>query len=888
MPEPLSHLPQGVVGLTLAPGDRVQHYTVVELIGSGGTSAVFKAHDALLNRHVAIKQILLAPGEEADTYRARALAEAGIHKRAAAADPAMLVQLMDVVSDPRGVLLITEYVDGPSLEQIFEANPAPMEERQAMGILAGAAKGLASLHGAGILHRDLKPANILMPRSGGLRLADFGLSVAANSSQLMDQGTVRYLAPEVLQGQPATAASDLYALGMIAYEMLAGRAQYEEAFKAILRDQRNQAMRWVKWHTNPKIKPVPLAQLNPALSPAMLELVERLMDKDPLRRIGSADDLLNAIRTIVATPAPSAHTEGAPPPWLAQQGPVVPTSPAGATARIPQRKTWPLVAASVGVLVLLAAIGALWAKENAKPDPASADRARALALMNQGEAAWQAGDAASALAIFESMQDGGTHARRPGTTSRKFADAGAAKSRFRLAFGQKDYAKADAALADFERKAKQLEADAGYPVHGLKIVQPLQTEVAATLRNELGPRKDVADAIAEMQQLLDADKTRECMDKCTKWLKRAGLLPEETAQITALRAQCSLSGRELATQRLLDKANAAVKSGDSRTAQNMLEDEIKMRGEGVDPRVPQLLLDVQNGVKLNVIKAAYRAAQTPAEKISLLNAILALDPEFADKDKMPVYRAAQLLEQGNQAAAAGDWEAVEKSVSQGLALAPKDAELIQLGQLAARQLRDKKSVAEAEALFDSGDLAAAQTAYEKVADTVADKSVAKAAREKVTLCRGKIKILEAATLIKAGEYLKADLALKAAQADLPEDADIAAGFERIKELQGELKLRQAAEDMFNREEYAAAVPAYLKLTDYIKAHPGTGDAETTAERLRISRFETNMLKCKQAMDHSEWASANGFLSGANTYAKSAEERQRIKHRAAILEEITPK
>ncbi len=887
MPEPSSHLPQGVVGLTLAPGDRVQHYTVVELIGAGGTSAVFKAHDALLNRHVAIKQILLAPGEEADTYRARALAEAGIHKRAGAVDPSMLVQLMDVVSDPRGVLLITEYVDGPSLEQIFAANPAPMEERQALGILAGAAKGLSSLHGAGILHRDMKPANVLMPRAGGLRLADFGLSVSASSSQLMDQGTVRYLAPEVLQGQPASPASDLYALGMIAYEMLAGRGQYEEVFKAILRDQRNQSMRWVKWHTNPKIKPTPLGQLNPTLSPALLELVERLMDKDPLRRIGSAGDLLNAIRTIAAAPAPSAHTEGPPPPWLARQRAVVPTSPAGATARIPRRKAWPAVAAGVGALMLLAAVGALWVKENSKPDPALAERIQVLALMNQGEAAWEAGDVKSALACFESMRDGGEHARNPGTLSRKFADAGAAKSRFRLAFNQKDYTQAAAALADFERYAKALEADASYPPAGLKIVQRLQTEVAAVLKDELGPRKNVADAIARMQQLLDADKITECMDECTKWLKRAGLLPEEQAKITALRAQCSLSRKELAIERLLDRAKTAA-AGDPNGAIHMLNDEIKMRGELVDPRIPDLLESIVRQVKLDQLVARYRAAQTPAEKIGLLNAVLALNPEFADKNKLPGYRAERLLEEARQAAAADDWELAEKLAARGLGLAPGHAELGELGQKAARQLGDKKLLAEAEALLDAGDFAAAQAAYEKAARTVGDKSQASAAREKVVLCRGKLKVSEAVALIKEGDYQKAEQVLKAAQDDLPEDADVAASFERIAELRGEEKLRRAADEAFKREDYAAAVPAYIKLAAYIEAHPTTGEAELTAERLRISRFESSMIKCKLAMDRSEWASAKGFLSSANTYAKSAEEKKRVKQRIETLEEISPK
>lgn len=883
MSDPVPFSSQGVVGLTLVPGDKVQHYTVAQLIGAGGTSAVFKAHDALLNRHVAIKQVLLAPGEEADSYRARVLAEAAAHRKAAAADPAMLVQLLDVVADPRGIMLITEYVDGPSLEQILQANPAPMDERQAMGILAGAAKGLAALHGAGILHRDLKPANILMPRSGGLRLADFGLSVSAHSQQLVDQGTMRYLAPEVLSNHPATPASDLYALGMVAYEMLAGRTQYDDAFKAILRDQRNQAMRWVKWHTNPKIKPTPLAQLNPSLSPATLELVERLMDKDALRRIQSAQDVLGAIRSIVTTPAPSAHTEGTPPPWLAQHGSAS-TAGAGDTARIPKRKAWPMVAAGAGAAVLLAAILATALSGDKKPDPKALDRAHVLDMMAQGEAAWKANHYAQALEIFQSMQDGGADARKPGTPSRLFADAGAAKCQAVLAHEARRHAQAKAAMDQFIALGAEMEAKpkGTYP-ESLRMA-PLPMDIQRGIRD----RKEVADALDRMRDLLDQNKAQECVTVGNLWLRKDGVLEEETAQIKKLLAECSMSRKDLLVNRLLDRAQKLADSGDSRAAVELLNDELKAKGDAADPRVAELMEKIVARSKLDQLVAKYQQAETSDEKISLLNAILAVDPEYKDKDKLPLLKADLVYVEAKKAADAGEFEQADKLAEEGLTLAPIHAQLRELRGSLAKSIADKKLILDAETLFDAGNWAQAKIAYENVAAKVSVASIVEKARERIKMCDGNAQKAAGLELLNAGELTKAETALKAAQENLPEDADIAAAFDRIKNLREEQKLRQAATDVFDRKDYAGAVTPTLKWVTFLKAHPTAGNLDAAQEQLRLCRFENNMANAKDAMNHANWNSASGALGAAGTYAKTPEEKVRVKKALQALEDAMPK
>lgn len=289
-------------------GDKLDKFEIVEQIGVGGMSVVWKGLDPLLDRAVAIKQLLPGPGD-LDSLRERFRQEAQNQKRAGL-NERHIVRVLDFLDDPRGLFIVMEFVDGSSLEQVLAGTPGPLDERRALGVVAATAVALETIHDRGLLHRDLKPANILLPRKGGLKVADFGLSALVGEQDVLTHGTVRYMAPELFTEAPADARADIYALGMIAYEMLAGRAKFEEAFKIVLRDQRNQGMRWMRWHTNARVKAPPLAQLNPAVSPNLADLVARMMEKDPARRIASASELLAAIRRHFVSDAGSPGNPG--------------------------------------------------------------------------------------------------------------------------------------------------------------------------------------------------------------------------------------------------------------------------------------------------------------------------------------------------------------------------------------------------------------------------------------------------------------------------------------------------------------------------------------------------------------------------------------------------
>ncbi|QDU34035.1 Serine/threonine-protein kinase PrkC [Poriferisphaera corsica] len=280
----------------LNPGDRVGAYTIIEQIGSGGSSIVFKAQDTLLKNIVAVKHIMLDPASDDEHLRHRVQQEISIHKQVTSDLPNFLVKMIDFIDDPRGIFIVMEYIDGPSLEQMLTMSTMPMPLRQALGIIAGTAVALNHIHSKGIIHRDLKPANIMLPRTGGLKLTDFGLATVIAEQETMSLGSARYMAPEMLSGQNLDVRSDIYSLGLIAYESIIGRSNFEIAFRPILRDNRNQALRWMKWHTNNRAQIPAINQFMPDMDPKIGEFINRLLAKEPDKRIPTTVDLLNAIR----------------------------------------------------------------------------------------------------------------------------------------------------------------------------------------------------------------------------------------------------------------------------------------------------------------------------------------------------------------------------------------------------------------------------------------------------------------------------------------------------------------------------------------------------------------------------------------------------------------
>ncbi len=384
----------------LQPGDKLDKYEVRDTIGAGGMAVVYKGYDALLDRMVAIKQVnteLAAEnGDEGVVERFRR--EAKLQKRVAPQHK-HLVGFIDFIENPRGLFLVQEYVDGVSLEQVLTTKPQPMDHRQALGIIGAVTLALQAIHDKGIIHRDLKPSNILLPHDGGLKVCDFGLAATIAEQESLPLGSVRYMAPELFRGDTVDGRADIYALGMIAYEMLLGRAAFNEAFKIVLRDQRNQALRWMKWHTNVRVRATPLSQLNPNISDTLSDLVARMMDKDPQSRIQSADELLETIRrhfTPGAAPEKKIIEDTRDVARAAPQ-----ESRAAVTAKLPTASKLPYVLVALLIVNVLAGLGlwAWYAQDKAAKRQALRDQTRQVLV--EARKLYFGADFTGALALYD-------------------------------------------------------------------------------------------------------------------------------------------------------------------------------------------------------------------------------------------------------------------------------------------------------------------------------------------------------------------------------------------------------------------------------------------------------------------------------------------------------
>ncbi|GAA3176312.1 serine/threonine protein kinase [Nonomuraea roseoviolacea] len=275
-------------------------YRLDTRIGAGGMGEVWRGEDVVLARTVAVKVLL--PGRMDDPgFVARFQGEA---RAMATINHSGVVDVYDYGVSGDTVYLVMKFVDGEPLDRLL-ARLGRIPPQAAMELIAQAAAALQAVHEQGIVHRDVKPGNLLVQRDGTLVLTDFGIARSDLANRLTDAGmvlgTAAYCAPEQAEGAPVTPAVDIYALGVVAYECLAGQRPFDG----------DSAVTIALKHIREAPPPLPAD-----IPPAVRALVECALSKDPARRFPTAKAMSETARQIAngqtpALPGPTPHVTGA-------------------------------------------------------------------------------------------------------------------------------------------------------------------------------------------------------------------------------------------------------------------------------------------------------------------------------------------------------------------------------------------------------------------------------------------------------------------------------------------------------------------------------------------------------------------------------------------------
>ncbi|MCC6739163.1 MAG: serine/threonine protein kinase [Planctomycetia bacterium] len=356
-------------------------YVVQSQVGAGGMGVVFRGHDERLGRTVAIK-VLPARYRDDDILKQRFLREG---RTAARIDHPNVVRILSAGEDEGLPYLVMEYVDGGSLQRFLEKR-VRFPLKTVLRIARQVAEALAAAHKVGVMHRDVKPANVLFTKEGEAKLVDFGLAREEMSDVSLSQtgmvmGTPHYMAPEICEGKKGDARSDVYALGVVVYAMMALRLPFDA----------ETAVGILMAHIQKPVPPIPEAPR------AVWAVLLRALEKNPAKRWASAAEFAAALARVEeapgepgqatlpqAVPAASstpversqpAVVPAAPPAIAATPGGLAPSAETPTAGVAVRRKRVPatVIAAGAAALLLCAVAGGLYAaKRRGSADPGPA------------------------------------------------------------------------------------------------------------------------------------------------------------------------------------------------------------------------------------------------------------------------------------------------------------------------------------------------------------------------------------------------------------------------------------------------------------------------------------------------------------------------------------
>ncbi len=271
-------------------GQTVSHYKVLEKLGAGGMGVVYKAEDTRLKRTVALKFL---PPEFTHDQGAR---ERFFHEAQAASalEHTNICSVHELGEHDGRTFLVMGFYEGETLKQKIERGAMSIAE--VLGIAMQTARGLSRAHEAGIVHRDIKPANLIVTTRGEVKILDFGLAKLAGRTMLTRSGstlgTAAYMSPEQARGESVDHRTDIWSMGVVLYEMIAGRRPFTSDYE--------QALIYQIINTRPE----PLSKVRPETPTGLAQIVGRAMAKQPVERYQTMSEFTDDLATVTGNPQP--------------------------------------------------------------------------------------------------------------------------------------------------------------------------------------------------------------------------------------------------------------------------------------------------------------------------------------------------------------------------------------------------------------------------------------------------------------------------------------------------------------------------------------------------------------------------------------------------------
>ncbi len=814
----------------LKVGDTVGSYQIVSLLSAAETCVVWRAQHTQTGADAMVRELIPgSPMSRERSFLERCQKE--IDKQGKLGESGRRVVLLkELIDDPRGAFLVSDYAGGASIEQLLNSRPDPFDLVRGLRIVHSTAKVLSQLHKLGMIHGGLRPSNIVLRLSGGVQVVDAGVTGLIAEQEALSPDAARYMAPELFHGVAGDARSDIYALGIIAYEMLAGRGAFEHVFNAVIGDKRNSAMRWMKWHTNARVQAPHLHELNPRVPVRLSDLISRMMAKDRSKRIASGEQLLEAIQRHFGQDA-IVKAEASPDAFTPSGAQIKATGP-GDTTELPQPSKKPMVIGIAAAVVVVLSLGVWFTVSTINKNAYEHKRSLAASSLADADVAYRAGRFADAISLYEAQATAWTE---PGDELALHGKVGALIAKAQIALSENRYDEARSLTTDLE-----MLAEAG----------PASREAVKALSDEVDRRQAFDNTVAEVQTHLEAGEFAQARN-VIKEAQRNELTENESKALLDFQVRIDAELEREQVDEALATADEMVEQNNVSGAINHLSG-VKRRLQ--NPRIDEKIESLTVLKSFRELVAGGESAERSADydkAIQSFEEAIALMEDDSLSSRIQILKSKAAMTKGRALVESGDEAGAQAAFTNALAFDPNNAEA--RGWLARMNVTiEKRSYIEAGKRAEaSGDLLQAASHYRAALQSGPDEQVQSA----LNRVEAGAALAQAEQLIAQGQLERAGEVLDEAKELQPDSPAVAEAMERHARHVRYRELLKQGDGYAEQGRYAQAKQAFRSARDVMKT-------EEIEQRLDDTEFNHLLAQARGYIANEQWPSARGILSTA--------------------------